>query len=137
MSFLTPDYFDRALPLSSDDRKEVRRQAWKRWFAQRVNLSLYIVVIAGINVTADLAWRGYRHGQVQTAWWEWVIAGTVFVIALYGALLVLQRWRFAPLAREVVREQGFNVCRRCGRWLRDEPPEMSACPHCGASLGAS
>jgi len=134
MSFLAPDYYDRELPLTKEDRKEVRRQTWKRWFAQRVNLSLYIVVIVAVNVIAESAWRAFKRGVGQPAWWHWVIAGLLIVIVLYATLLLLQRWRFAPLARRVVREQGFNICLKCGRWLKDSPRDATTCPRCGAPM---
>ena len=129
VSFLAPDYLDRDLPLSVDDRKEVRRQAWKLWLANRWNLLLYVVVIAAINVLGDLALREFRTRAGQMTWWHWLIAALIFFAVLYGCIMILQRWRFAPLARRIVREQGFNICHKCGRWLREE----TACPRHGAS----
>jgi hypothetical protein len=132
MSLLGPEYLDPALPLSKNDRKEIYGQAWKRWLKQRVNLSLYIIVIVALNLAADLAWRAYRGAAGPVPWWHWVIAGAVFLIVLYGVLLLLQRWRFAPLARQIVREQGFRLCAKCGRWLKDEPAPADRCAACGA-----
>ncbi len=128
MSWLAPDYFDRELPLSVDDRKEIRRQAWKLWFANRWNPAIYIVVIAAINVLGDLALRHIRGHIGQMLWWHWLIAAIVFILILLCSIRGLQSWRFAPLARQVVREQGFNICPKCGKRLRD----ATDCPRHGA-----
>jgi hypothetical protein len=127
VNLLGPDYLDPELPLSRDDLKEIRGRAWKLWFADRRNLSLYIVIIVALNLAADFGWRGYRGAASTVPWWHWVIAGAIFIVILYIVLQLLQRWRFAPLARRIAREQGFNICLKCGRGMKDEDKSVERC----------
>jgi hypothetical protein len=129
MNPLAPDYLDRDLPLSKADRKEIRRQAWGMWFHDRRNLAISIVAILAYNLAANGAWMGYRQFVPQPARSQQMVAAMVFVIGLYALILLLQRWRFAPLVRTVTRGQGFNVCLRCGTWLRETG--IDRCPGCG------
>jgi hypothetical protein len=127
MNLLAPDYLDRDLPLSKADRKEVRRQAWGLWFRDRRNLSIYILAILAYNLAANGVWMGFKHLVPQPPLWQQIVATAVFLIGLYALILMLQRWRFVPLVRRVVREQGFRLCEHCHAWLQD----ATACSRCG------
>ena len=113
MSCLAPDYHDRRMPLSTDDLKEVRHQAWKRWFADRRNLSGYIVAIVAFGFGFEMLMRSLPKPTV----WHWLGGGVVFVTLLYVMILLLQRWRFRPLVWRVLKDQGFDVDLKTGRWI--------------------
>ncbi len=46
MSFLVPDYINRDLPLTSNQRKAIRKEAWKLWMKDWRNVLVYVAVIA-------------------------------------------------------------------------------------------
>jgi len=123
MSFLAPDYHDRRMPLSGGDVKEVRRQAWKLWFADRRNLSLYILAIVAMNAAFGFAFEAMMNRVAQPTAWHWIGGGAVFFILLYGMILSLQRWRFRPLIWRVLRGQGFEVDLKTGRWSGEADPK--------------
>ena len=61
-------------------------------------------------------------------------------LLLGGLACILVMWLFlcvsyGVLCREEVfyflRRKGFNVCSRCGYWLRELPDDIAKCPECG------
>ena len=43
----------------------------------------------------------------------------------------MQHFRFAPHYRLAVRQLGYDVCVRCGYWLRGLDKSIKECPECG------
>ena len=116
MSFLAPDYHDKRLSLSKDDLKEIRRQAWKLWFGNRWNPLIYVIAIIAVNAIFDYALGWLKNSVGRLGFWHWLAAGAVFVVAIYAMILLLQRWRFAPLVRRIIRDQGFDIDPKTGKW---------------------
>jgi hypothetical protein len=138
MSWLWPTYVDRHLPLTGRQRRDVHREAWRRWAANPWNIALYLVLPATYLLGLGLA----RDAAGMLAWY--LGAGGVLVAASHvvGLLLwailcfvvggaVFQRYRFAPLVYRTLRRHGHDVCLRCGYWLRGLG-HGSRCPECGA-----
>lgn len=44
---------------------------------------------------------------------------------------LLHHCRYAPCDYQAIRQQGYEVCRRCGYWLRGLDPDTKHCPECG------
>jgi hypothetical protein len=65
---------------------------------------------------------------------EWLTFTTIPM--LFGGLLTLNwlftRLRATPFIYRALREAGYDVCLRCGYWLRGLGNEALVCPECGA-----
>jgi len=140
MSALWPTYVDRELPLTKTQRKAIHRDAWRMWMKNRWNLLLYLTLpIAYIILLVpvrDLAGQaavvigisGIGHRIVRVM----AMIGLTLVLFVLGGV-VFQRYRFAPLVYEAVRRSGYDVCHKCGYWLRDLKEDSTRCPECGTT----
>lgn len=135
MSFLVPDYINRDLPLTSNQRKAIRKEAWKLWMKDWRNVLVYVAVIAVVLGGAlVLGWFIGRSGLVLPA------ATLLFILVLYTALAwfanaLFYRFRFAPLVRQVIQRYGYEICIKCGHWMRGLTTDTERCPECGARRG--
>ena len=60
--------------------------------------------------------------------------GAVFPLTVAGIWVILAglRWLFARRATfAALREMGYDVCLKCGYWLRSLGDEVKRCPECG------
>ncbi|MHC4383546.1 MAG: hypothetical protein ACYS0J_12010, partial [Planctomycetota bacterium] len=114
---------DRHLPLTSQQRKEVHREAWRRWAANKWNLVLYLLLPAayllGLGVMRDAAGRmawflGAGSLLVGMSRALGMLLWAVLCFVVGGA--VFQRYRFAPLVYAALRRHGHDVCPKCGYW---------------------
>lgn len=60
-----------------------------------------------------------------------LITFAIYVIYIFTLSMIMKRWRYAPLVYAQLREAGFDVCTKCGYWLRDLDETISQCPECG------
>ncbi len=128
MRFWRPDYIDREIPLAREDRRAIHHDAWKLWMKDWRNVSLYLGV--ALVFTAGGGLVGWYAPDV---YWQMLLLG-----ATYGGLAAfvfsrLHRFRFAPLVRRLVGQQGYEVCLQCGYWLRGLGHGTECCPECGAT----
>ncbi|MHC4767432.1 MAG: hypothetical protein ACYTEI_01815 [Planctomycetota bacterium] len=135
---LWPSYMDPHLSLTRQQRKEVHREAWRRWAANKWNLVLYLLLpvayLLGLGVTRDaagtVAWLlgagGLLVGMSRALG---MLLWAVLCFVVGGA--VIQRYRFAPLVYAALRRHGYDVCPKCGYWLKGLKDE-TRCPECGA-----
>ena len=138
MSWLWPEYVNRELPLTKQERRAIYRDAWKLWAADRRNIVLYLTLpvfylltvffasdvggwIATIIGASGLTHRLFRAGAPAA------LFGICFVFG--GA--VLQRLRFGPCVYRATRQHGHDVCAKCGYWLRGLGAGITRCPECG------
>jgi hypothetical protein len=126
------DYIDTELPLTTKQRRAINREAWRRWLKRRNNFVLYLAVIIPLNLILNLVPALIRELTGRSAYWHWPMAIGIYVICAVAAIALLQRWRFAPLVRVIVREHGYDVCIKCGYWLRGLDARVDRCPECGA-----
>jgi len=138
MSWLWPEYVDRDLQLSREQRKAVHRDAWKLWTRDKKNIALYLMVpIVYLTVVPFASDLGGRFASLLG------VTGTLHVIARAAAPVllavgcfvfggsVLQRFRFGPCVYQALQQHDHDVCARCGFWLRGLPTEVEKCPECG------
>lgn len=143
MSWVWPEYINRELPLSKQQRKAIHRDAWRLWWANKWNVAIYLVLPAcylllvlvasdvGGWVATFLGASGLIHKLFRAA------APVILFLACFvlgGA--ALRRYRFAPCVYRATREHGHDVCLRCGYWLRGLPEDSSHCPECGTEREA-
>lgn len=140
MSWLWPEYVNHELPLTRQERKAIHRDAWRLWGANRWNIALYLTLPGFYLLTVFFA--GDVGGWVATligggGWVHKLFrAGApfaLFVICFVAGGAVLQRARFAPCAYRATRRHGYDVCVRCGYWLRGLDDDTKHCPECGSA----
>ncbi len=102
----------------------------------RINAALYavglIVAITMFMFLGDMidAVFGYHR------WYFSVAALVIYVGMLFGLFYLVQRFRYAPCVYAELREMQFNVCPRCGYWLRGLDETVTQCPECGSERRA-
>jgi hypothetical protein len=89
-------------------------------------LAVFFAGDAGGGVARWLGASGWVHKLFRAAG-PFVLFVLCFVLG--GA--VLQRLRFAPCVYRALRGHGYDVCTRCGYWLRGLGDDISRCPECG------
>ena len=138
MSWLWPEYIPRELVLTKQQRKVIHRQAWKLWSRNKWNFALYLTLLTfyiltvffasdmGGHIATLIGARGLIYKLFRAAA-PFVLLVSCFVIG--GA--ILQRYRFAPCVYQATRQQGYEVCSKCGYWLKGLGDDIKHCPECG------
>ncbi len=139
MSFLQPQYINRDLPLTKQERKAIHRAAWHLWRKDKRNFALYLalpaVYLSTVSSVRDLAgWfatlfevTGLAHKLCRAA-----APVALFLLCFFIGGAILQRFRFAPCVYQAMRRRGHDVCPRCGYWLKGLSEDVERCPECGA-----
>ncbi len=143
MSWIWPEYIHRDLPLTKQERKAIHRDAWKLWWENKWNLALHLAFclvgfLALLNaadfggwVAGSMGIGGLPHKACRAASLLLVmIAAAVFIRAVLG------RYRFAPCIYRATRQHGYDVCAKCGYWLRGLADKIERCPECGTIRAA-
>lgn len=124
-------HIDPAIPLETRERWHVHKAAWSRWYKDPINWVIYAIGLAislGVFIfLPDII-------QTLTGYDSWPIR--ILSLILYALLLVIlylimRATRFAPCVYAELRLRGFEVCTRCGYWLRDLDTTVDRCPECG------
>ncbi len=138
MSWIWPEYINRDLPLTRQERKAIHRDAWKLWQANKWNIVTYAALPAFYLLTmsfiSDVGGRlatflgvgGLAHKLFRAA-----APFALLVICFVGGGAVLQRFRFAPCVYRAARQRGHDVCPKCGYWLKGLGADTQRCPECG------
>jgi hypothetical protein len=129
------------ITLSARELKHVEKRSSQLFAEQQRRFWIIMalaVATAGLSVTLGsmllapllAATMGWRE--------TWCKAGSALVIAI----LVTAVWMYMfvrlyvrPL-RRALSEMGYEVCVRCGYWLRGLPANVSNCPECGTERAA-
>ena len=140
MSFMRsiwPDYIDDSMPLDRKQRKAIHKAAWRLWWKSRWNFIIYLSLPAGYLVmlyaarcAVDVIVGGMMGPAPRLLRIATLVVVPVLCFIVGGA--VLQRWRFAPCVYQATRNLGFDLCLKCGYWLRGLDAEVRQCPECGA-----
>jgi DNA-directed RNA polymerase subunit RPC12/RpoP len=127
---LHPSLIDPAIPIDARGRRIIRRAAWRRWNENPVKgISFGLLGSAPIFLTAFLPAGVVKRELSITAL---VLIGITFAIYLYALSLILRRFSYAPCVFRELREDGYDVCLRCGYWLRGLGEDIETCPECGS-----
>ena len=144
MSWIWPHYINPDLALSGRERRAIHRHAWMLWWADKRNVVIYLALPAGylfcLTVASDIGGRlatflglGELAHRLMRAASPFLLFIACFVLG--GALL--QRYRFAPCVYRALRLHGYDVCPRCGYWLKGLADDTDRCPECGAEREAA
>jgi predicted RNA-binding Zn-ribbon protein involved in translation (DUF1610 family) len=122
--------------LPRGERRALRRRVLSelRWW-QRVIIDICLVIFLVPVIVVAHAMVSLFTGLAESVWAtsEWITIVVVFAAA--GAVIVarvtLGRIYGRPV-RRALRQEGYEVCVRCGYWLRDLTEREKRCPVCGA-----
>ncbi len=143
MSWVWPEYVNRDLSLTKEERKAIHREAWKLWWANRWNFALYLTLPAfylltvffasdvGGRIASTIGASGLIHRLFRAG-----APVVLFVLCFVVGGAILQRSRFAPCVYQATRRLGHDVCLKCGYWLRGLGDDIARCPECGTERQA-
>jgi hypothetical protein len=140
VSWIWPDFVNRDLPLSRQERRAIHRDAWRLWWADKRNIMVYLTLpvlyLATVFFASDVIGRGAEAlgaGGVISRLSRAAAPFLLFVLCFVVGGAVLQRCRFAPCVYRATRQHGYDVCFACGYWLRGLGDDVESCPECGAA----
>ena len=97
-----------------------------------VPLSLLVIVAVACGVAAGVTayvLGRYANG-VSSGWRNAICVGVALVVTATCSRL---QWRLHRRAlRAAMRRHGFDLCPRCGYWLKGLGDDRTRCPECGA-----
>lgn len=128
-------YVHTQLPISREERRAVEKRAnaiaGRRKFFVFKLATVSVILLGGFvgcgPIAAVWLWRQQGFHPIFA-----LIVGVMtaaFGVVAYSMLV--WRWYTLPM-RQALNELGYNVCVRCGYWLRDLDPDTPSCPECGA-----
>ncbi|HIB66927.1 MAG TPA: hypothetical protein EYO33_17885 [Phycisphaerales bacterium] len=131
---LSPPLIDPALPIDARTRRKIRRAAWRKWNENPARgITFGILGAAPIFCTPFLP-RSFAGRQIGIP----TLILVALVILIYICLLsqILKRFWYAPFVYNELRNRGYEVCPKCGYWLRDLDQSIAQCPECGRDRDA-
>ena len=144
MSWLGPEHINPNLQLDPQERKVIYKEAWKLWWANKLNIPIYLIVPAiyilfvwfaadwGGKLAFSIGISGFAHKCVRAA-----SPLIVFIVCFLAGGALLQRYRFAPCVYFCLGQHGYDVCLKCGYWLKGLDTETTHCPECGFSRNST
>ena len=143
MSWVWPEYVSRDLPLTKQERKAIHRDAWKLWWANKWNFALYLMLpgiyLLTVFFASDVGGRVATFIGATGSIYRLFRAGApvaLLVICFVVGGAVLQRHRFAPCVYRATRGRAYDVCFKCGYWLKGLSDDVKRCPECGTQREA-
>ena len=143
--WLVFDYVDPQLNLSRAERRRVRRIVWnarnmpelhslqrsRLWFTKetsfRWNDLMIALIPAAVSMVVILPLFFWKPGPG----WSIVPAILLQITASWILLALVGRFNWKPRVYIALRQLGYDVCRRCGYWLRGLSDAKDRCPECG------
>lgn len=124
-------YIDPAIPLKPHQAKAFNHRAWKRWQRSPANtIALCIAILTPIVLNDALVELIAHFAQVPKLV-NHIIWFLLMIPYLFAVTWVFRRFRYAPCVYAELHEVGFDVCLKCGYWLRDLDESIMRCPECG------
>lgn len=123
-------YIDPALGIDKKTRRSIQRAAWRRWNKKPLNGLIFgfamatpILIIPTLNHNPNLI-----PSLSSISFFLMLITGLIYGLSI---VIVLQRFRFAQCVYAELQSRGYQVCLKCGYWLRDLNETIANCPECG------
>lgn len=137
LGWLLFQYAPPDLKLSRAQKREARQRTWRLYRTTISSLAICLgtatllgVVYGGVIMLIDAVYLGRLYPIV-------VVFGPLVVVALtWMAIAFAGRWIYGKAHYQALRDMGFDVCMRCGYWLRGLPATAPQCPECGALRNA-
>lgn len=124
-------WIDHAMPLDKRDRRRVFRLAQKQWFKNGLNCTIYGLGLGISMMVFFFLPRTLESILGSHTWYITMIAFVVYLGMLAVVIYITMRFRFSPCIFAQLRIKGFDVCPRCGYWLKDLDKNILNCPECG------
>jgi ssDNA-binding Zn-finger/Zn-ribbon topoisomerase 1 len=142
LRWLTFDYVDPELPLSIEQRQRVRvRGLFGQYDSKRAllskpaNLIVALVPAFGMILGMGVFFLFFR-GSSLFSWLGVAVAVGVQVAVTWFLLAILGKYTWRPIVAAELRTFGYDVCPKCGYWLRGLGEDVRQCPECGAAREA-
>lgn len=122
-------YIDPALNIDKMTRRSINRAAWRRWNARPLNgLLIGFAIAIPILLLPRLSSNSLLIPYLNSIPFYLLFIGAL----TYGLsiTIVLKRFRYAPCIYAELRARGYDVCPKCGYWLRDLDQSITKCPEC-------
>lgn len=127
------------LPLTAAQRVEIDRRSHayamkQRWFRRMLFLASAVLPFAviGGGLAASIGLQQIIP-SASVAWSIGFLGLCALSVALY--LRIVWSWYKRP-TRMALRDLGYEICVRCGYWLRGLADDVKRCPECGAARQA-
>jgi len=129
-------YIDPTIPIDPEARRSVRCAAWRKWNRNPIN-GLAFGLGLGVPILL-FPWISHQLTPIQswTGFPAFLATFSIYVLYLFTLAACLRRWRFAPLVYAELCDRGFDICLKCGYWLRDLDDGIINCPECGLKRDA-
>lgn len=124
---------DPAIPLTRPERKDVHREAWQLWLRKPFNKLLYVLVLVALVMLFSFLPRWLDSIFGYHAWYFAVAAAAIYGVVFAVSFPLLRKYNYAPHVYAELRNRGFDVCARCGYWLKGLANDFPTCPECGAA----
>jgi ssDNA-binding Zn-finger/Zn-ribbon topoisomerase 1 len=131
---LSPPLIDPALPIDTRTRRKIRRVAWRKWNenpAKGITFGLLAAAPLFLTTLLPPAMRTTQLGIPALA-----IVAITYIIYICILAQILRRFWYAPYVYAELRTRGYDVCPKCGYWLRDLDDDIQRCPECGRTREA-
>lgn len=113
--------FSRAHPMSPMKKPAVARAWWMPLLGVLSSVLSFGPLFVWVSI-------GKPTGIIELT----ILALLVFVVP-WVATAWIGRYTWRPNVAAALRAEGFNVCAKCGYWLRGLGAEVKQCPECGTS----
>lgn len=131
---LLPPLIDPALPIDARTRRSIQRAAWRKWNENPAKgISFGLLTAAPLFLTMLLP-RGMRNTQLGIP--ALALVALTYLIYIFVLAQILRRFWYAPYVYAQLRARGYDVCPKCGYWLRDLDQSIAHCPECGRARDA-
>jgi ssDNA-binding Zn-finger/Zn-ribbon topoisomerase 1 len=123
-------YIDPALGIDKKTRRSIQRAAWRRWNENPLNGLTFGFALATPILVMPTLHHNPNLIPSLNSFPFYLLLITAFIYGL-SITFILRRFRFAPCIYAELRTRGFDVCPKCGYWLRDLDATVVQCPECG------
>ncbi len=131
---LHPSLIDPALPIDARTRRKIRRAAWRKWNENPARGITFGILGAAPLLCTPYLPRSFAGRQIGIP--TLILVALVFLIYMFMLSQILKRFWYAPFVYNELRNRGFDVCDKCGYWLRDLDRSIAQCPECGRQCDA-
>jgi hypothetical protein len=134
--WLILDYVPPELALTHAQRREATRRMYTiRWRFPAFRWVLVLLTIIGVAIPGIggrmLGEFLFRVGLPE--FWAGALGVGPALLLHVGLMLLIFSLVYVRPMRRALREMGYDVCVRCGYWLRGLDNTVVQCPECGAA----
>lgn len=127
---------DPELGISKKDQNLILGAASSAWLKNKGNIVLYVLALFIWATTIALTKLLLnRIGPISSIYTTLLWVGT-FVTFILGSHYLIFHIRFKPYLFKALRDEGHDICLKCGYILFTLPDSETKCPECGTTRSA-